>query len=215
MPTGAGTDAMANFASLRGPVGLGRVFVRSGPVLDYRGWLDALRAGRTFATNGPLLGFTMGEAGPGDSLDLGPAPTTLTATVWMRSIVAVDSLQVVSNGRVVKSIPVEGHGTRADARVTLPVSGSAWFTLRAFSRHSRHPTLDLYPFATTSPIYVTLGGKPIRSAADARYFIAWIDRLEQGARAHPGYNSAAERDAVLGQIREARARFEALAREDR
>jgi hypothetical protein len=28
LPAGAGTDAMANFASLRGPVGLNRVYVR-------------------------------------------------------------------------------------------------------------------------------------------------------------------------------------------
>ncbi len=214
MPTGAGTDAMANFASLRGPVGLGRVFVKSGSRLDYHEWLDALRAGHTFATNGPLLGLTLGNLDPGDSLHL-PAATTLAATVWMRSVVAVDSLQIVSNGRVVKSIPVEGGGTRADARFSLPITESAWFTLRAFSRHSQHPTLDLYPFATTSPIYLTLGDRPIRSAADARYFIAWIDRLEQAASAHPGWNSPAERDRVLAQMRAAKARFEALAREDR
>ena len=30
LPAGAGTDAMANFASLRGPVGMNRVFVKSG-----------------------------------------------------------------------------------------------------------------------------------------------------------------------------------------
>ena len=39
LPAGAGTDAMANFASLRGPVGLNRVFVKSGTPLDQRRWL--------------------------------------------------------------------------------------------------------------------------------------------------------------------------------
>ena len=46
IPAGAGTDAMTNFASLRGPVGMNRVFVRSGPALQYRSWLAALKAGR-------------------------------------------------------------------------------------------------------------------------------------------------------------------------
>ena len=55
LPTGSGTDAMANYASLRGPVGMNRVFARSGAKLDYRAWLAAIKAGRTFATNGPLL----------------------------------------------------------------------------------------------------------------------------------------------------------------
>ena len=68
IPAGAGTDAMANFASLRGPVGMNRVFVRSGPKLDYRAWLAALKAGRTFASNGPLLSFTLDGHEVGDEI---------------------------------------------------------------------------------------------------------------------------------------------------
>jgi TolB protein len=73
LPAGAGTDAMANFASLRGPVGMNRVFVRSGAPLEHRRWLAALKAGRSFATNGPLLGFTLDGKGLGDELTLGRA----------------------------------------------------------------------------------------------------------------------------------------------
>ena len=65
LPAGAGTDAMTNFASLRGPVGMNRVFVHSGPKLEYRGWLAALKAGRTFVTNGPLVSFSLGRQGAG------------------------------------------------------------------------------------------------------------------------------------------------------
>jgi hypothetical protein len=43
---------------------------------------------------------------------------------------------------------------------------------------------------------------------DAKYFIAWIDRLEAGAAAHPGWNSSAERTATLESIRQARAVFQ-------
>ncbi len=59
LPAGAGTDAFPNFASLRGPPGLVRVFVRSGSVLDHRRWLAGLKAGRTFVTNAPLLEFSL------------------------------------------------------------------------------------------------------------------------------------------------------------
>ncbi len=70
VPAGGGTDAMANYASLRGPVGMNRVFVRSGTKLDYRGWLAALKAGKTFATNGPLLSFTLDGREVGDEIAL-------------------------------------------------------------------------------------------------------------------------------------------------
>ena len=65
--------------------------------------------------------------------------------------------------------------------------------------------LDLYPYATTSPIYVTVGDQPVRSAKDAAYFVAWIDRLAAAARANPDWNTALEREhalALIGQARE-------------
>lgn len=212
IPAGAGTDAMANYASLRGPVGLCRVFVKSGR-LEYRAWLDALAAGKSFVTNGPLVGLTLGGMEPGATLSLGAGRQTLEATVWMRSIVPVDSLEIVGNGRVVARVPLAAGGTRADAKLTIPVERSGWFTVRAYSPRSRHPTLDIYPFATTSPIYVTLGREPIRSREDAEFFVRWVERLEQEAEAHPDWNSAAERDRVLGDLREARATWQRLAAE--
>ncbi len=210
LPAGAGTDAMANFASLRGPIGMGRVYAQSGR-LEYRAWLDAIRAGRTFVTNGPILQFTLGGRAIGSSIVLAKSDT-LYATVALRSIVAVDSLQIVGNGRVVHSIELDEGGQRADARVAIPVKQSGWYTLRAFAREARHPTLDLYPFATTSPIYVTVAGAPIRSSDDARYFVGWLDHLARVAEEHQGWNTPAEREAVLADIRKARAYFSAQVR---
>ncbi|HWO27801.1 MAG TPA: hypothetical protein VNO32_03295 [Candidatus Acidoferrum sp.] len=60
LPAAAGTDAMANFASLRGPVGLNCVYatVPAGP-LKIETWWKAVKRGQTFATNGPLLGLKL------------------------------------------------------------------------------------------------------------------------------------------------------------
>jgi Tol biopolymer transport system component len=205
LPAGAGTDAMANFASLRGPVGLCRVFARSG-TLDYRRWLAAIREGRTVATNGPLLGFTLAGADIGGTVAL-PAPGRVEARISLRSSVPVDSLQLIRNGAVVETIPLAGDRTRADARVPVRADSSGWYLVRAFSRRSRHPTLDLYPFGTTSPIYLTVAGRPIRSPADAGYFVAWLDQLATAAAGHPGWNTEAEKALVLADIARARQFF--------
>ncbi len=206
LPAGAGTDAMANFASLRGPVGMGRVFVQSG-TLDYRRWLRALKAGRTMVTNGPLLTFTLGGQAIGSTLRLPAGRHRLSAKLALRSIVEVDSLQVIQNGRVAHSVDLGRSRTSADATVSLTVDQSSWFSVRAFSRRARHPVLDLYPFGTTSPIYVEVGGAPIWSAADAGYFIQWLDQLVPQVEGHSGWNSAAERETVLADIARARAVF--------
>jgi TolB protein len=211
IPAGAGTDAMTNFASLRGPVGTARVYVQSGRPLDHRRWLDALKAGRSFVTNGPLLEFSVGTTGIGGELRL-PGRRRLEFKVSLRSIVPVDHLEIVRNGAVVSEIALPGDRTRADTTISLQVTESGWYTLRAWSAKPAEPILDLYPFATTSPIYVIVGNQPIRSRNDAEYFLAWIDRLEEGARAHAGWNTDAEKLLVLGNI--ARARSEIARRKE-
>ena len=207
IPAGAGTDAMTNFASLRGPVGMNRVYVRAGGPLDHRRFLAALKAGRSFATNGPLLDFSLGGRELGDELRLPEGGGTVTAKVRLRSFVPVDHLEIVGNGRVVATVPLAGDRTAATAEVPILVTASGWYTLRARGDSAAHPVLDLYPFATTSPIYVSVGGAPARSSADAAYFVAWIDRLDAAARASTAWNDARERTEVLELFSRARAEF--------
>ena len=207
IPAGAGTDAMANFASLHGPVGMNRVFVRSGPSLEYRGWLAALKAGRTFVSNGPLLAFSLNGREAGAELRFPAGVHQVTARVSLRSNVPVERLEIVANGVVVTPIPLAADGKSADATIPLPVTRSAWVTLRAYSRKSAPEVLDLYPFATTSPLYVLVGDQPIRSPEAARWFVSWIERLEMAASAHAGWNDAAERAEVLGRLGKAKAEF--------
>ena len=93
LPTAAGTDAMANYASLRGPVGLNRVYVKvPAGGLSIAPWLASLKQGHTFATNGPLLGFALGGKELGDEVKLPAGNHEVKFTAWMRSIVPVDHL---------------------------------------------------------------------------------------------------------------------------
>ena len=203
LATAAGTDAMANFASLRGPVGLNRVYaeVKSGP-LQIQPWLESLKQGKTFATNGPLLGFSLQGHGLGETISLAKAGE-VKFSVWLRSVVPIDHWQIVCNGSVVRDLSTSG-GTRADDFGTLPLAHSGWCLLRAWNDKPQHPILDAYPYATTSPIYVQVGGEPVKSKEDATYFIAWIDRLIAAAEAHPGWNNENEKASVLELLRRGR-----------
>ncbi len=207
LPAGAGTDAMANYASLRGPVGMNRVYARVNAPLTHGRFLDAIRRGRTMATNGPLVEFTLGGRGPGDSLALASGGGALRATVRLRSFVAVDSLEVVRNGQVIARLQPAQGGTRADTAFMIDVRESGWYLARAYTPGGRHPVLDLMPLGTTSPIYVTVGGLPIRSAEDARWFRAWVDRLIAHARAFTQWNDPRERDEVMRRLEAARAEW--------
>ncbi len=204
LPAGAGTDAMANFASLRGPVGVNRVYVRTESPLDYRRFLEALKDGRTFVTNGPLLTFELGDARIGDAIDLPSGSHRLEARYSLRSIVPVDHLEIVGNGRVVASLPIGADGRTARGTRTIEVERSGWYLLRAWNSKATHPVLDYLPFGTTSPIAATVDGRPVRSPDDAAYFIAWIDRLIEFATAHDAWNTDEEKRAVMTILENAR-----------
>jgi hypothetical protein len=60
---------------------------------------------------------------------------------------------------------------------------------------------------------VIVGGAPIRSASDAKYFVAWVGRLEAAATAHGGWNDEKEKAEVLERLAAAKAVFQKRADE--
>ena len=212
LPTAAGTDFMGNYASLRGPVGLNRVYanVPSGP-LKIEPWLDAIRAGHTFATNGPLLRFALGGQLIGGEVKLNKR-TAVHFSAEVFSIVPVDHLQIVCNGKVSQELKLDADRTSARVDGSIPLETSGWCVLRAFSDSAEYPVLDLYPYATTSPIYVNVAGAPLHNPADAAYFAAWVDRLIAAVQSNTSWNMDAEKQSVLSLFQEARKKYEALAR---
>ena len=211
IPAGAGTDAMANFASLRGPVGMNRVYawVPEG-ALDLHMWFEALKKGQTFATNAPILLFTLGGRRVGDELKLEGPQAAVPFTAKLRSIVPVDHFEVVCNGRVAQTLTLAGARDSADVAGALPLTASGWCVLRASSDNAEDPVLDNYVYATTSPVYVTIGTTRPRSPEDAKYFAAWIARTIEVTSQYADWNSPAEKEYVLKRLAEAKAVYEKL-----
>jgi hypothetical protein len=210
IPAGAGTDAMANYADLRGPTGMNRVFVDTRGDASPKALLAGLKAGRTFASNGPLLGLELEGKHPGDVIPMN-APRALHYRIALRSPVAVQHLELVENGEVVKSFALTGDRRKFDAEGDLPVGKAGWLLLRAWNEGSDPQVLDIYPYATTSPIYLELPGGFPASHTDAAYFVAWLDRVIADASARNDYRNPRERELILGYLHKARDRFQALA----
>jgi len=204
----AGTDAMANYASLRGPVGMNRVYalVETTPA-DARVsvWLESLRDGHTLATNGPLLGLTVEGQPPGGEIQLHPGASTLHYKGFLRSIVPIDHLEVVLNGNVTRTIPVAKGHTAADFEGSAKVTGNGWLLVRAWNEGAVPEVFDIYPYGTTNPVFFRTAGAATHCGPDADFFLKWLNRLEASASAHQAYNTPAERDATLREIAAAEA----------
>jgi hypothetical protein len=207
LPAGAGTDAMANYASLRGPIGLVRVFLETNGERTPKALVDALKSGRTFVSNGPLLGLEVDGKHPGDAIAGSAKPRAVR--VAMRSPIAVDHLELVQNGRVVKSFALARGRTRFDWDGEVALDEGGWLVLRAWNDEADPWVLDLYPYATTSPIY--FDSPPPPAPEDAAYFVAWMDRIIEAANARGGWNNDQEKAETLAYLEAAREKFRALA----
>jgi Tol biopolymer transport system component len=206
LSAGAGTDAMTNYASLRGPVGMNRVFLQTGGSADASALHRALLEGRSVASNGPMLALQVDGRNPGDTIEV-ESGRKLHYRAAMRSLAALDHVEVLYNGRVVAR-----HGkkdaTSADLSGTIPVTESGWILARAWNDDPDPLIFDLYPYASTSPVYVSVGGQPAKSPKDAEYFLHWIDRIIASADARTDYNDAQEKKDTMDYLRAGRAVFE-------
>jgi len=207
-----GTDAMANYASLRGPVGVNRTYVKmneipSDPTLRRDQWLQGMKAGKTLATNSALLQFEVNGSGSGDEIALQGKKVKVNYKGLMRSVIPMDHLEIVQNGKVVKSIELKGDRTSAELEGTLAIDRSGWLLLRAWNDKDHPDIQDFYPYATTNPVYLILNGQPIQSAGDAQYFIQWIDNVYREAE-QKVYFTEEEKRVTLDTILNARKVFE-------
>ena len=212
LPAGGGTDATTNYAApIRGQVGFDRVYVWTPnfPITPEL-WKDGLLKGRTFATNGPLIDFNLGGEMIGGELEFDTAQKAAPFTAKLRSIVPVDHLEVVCNGKVVQNLKLEDGRESADVSGTIPLEQSGWCVLRSWSETAQYPVMDNYAYATTSPVYVTIGGKRAYSKEDAEYFKAWIDRAIEITGAYPDWNSPKEKEEIMKKLHEARAVYDSL-----
>ena len=232
----AGTDAMANYASMRGPVGMNRVYAmveapepgtprspaansnaNSNARVGANGltpaqtrvsaWLASLRAGHTLATNAPLIGLTVNGQPPGAEIALGSgqARTTLHYKGFLRSIVPIEHLELLINGKVVRSLASGKGRLSADFEGDAKVNGNGWILVRAWNEGAVPEVFDIYPYGTTNPVFFHTEGTPIHCGPDADFFLKWLDRLQSAASAHNGYNTSAERDTTLREITDAQA----------
>jgi hypothetical protein len=205
IPAGAGTDAMTNYASLRGPVGVARVLLDTQGEATPESLHAAIKAGRSVATNSAQLAFEVGGQAPGGTVML-DRPGRVKYRIAMRSIVPMQHVEVVQNGKVVATL---APGLSVDAQGEIELRDSGWLVLRAWNEGADPLVFDIYPYASTSPIYVQVGDAKPRSPEDATYFVRWLDRNLESASARTDYNNDREKQRVLDYLQQARDKFEA------
>jgi hypothetical protein len=122
--------------------------------------------------------------------------------------VPIDHFELIFNGRVVASHRLDRLRTQADVSGNVEIPASGWLVLRAWNDHADPKVQDIYPYASTSPVYLTVDRQPPRSTADAAYFVSWLDRVIANATARTEYNTEQEKQNTLEYLNAARAVFQ-------
>ncbi len=160
-----------------------------------RSWLEALKAGRTVASNGPLVRLTVDGHGPGDVISLEKAKV-LRVEATARGRHDFKQLQLVHNGKVIRSQASEGKGRfqgRLSAEVRVDEPG--WFAVRIDSQTRNE--LDRPLFAHSSPVYVDVSGRRIFDVEAARGLLKLIEQGQEAIRAQGRFSTLRARDELL------------------
>ena len=205
-------------------VGMGRSYVREQGELSYPNWLAGVHAGRSYVSDGKshLLNFKVnqvqvGEAGSELRLEA-PAEVTVTADVaallpptpdtkihalpytekpyWDLERARIGQtrnvpVELVVNGQPVARREIVADGETRAVSFPVKIDRSSWVALR------------ILPSSHSNPVFVLVGGKPIRaSRASAEWCLKAVDqcwsqkapkiRAEEMSAAQKSYDHARE-----------------------
>jgi TolB protein len=166
--------------------GYERVYVHLDEPFGYDSWFRALKAGHSFATNGPILLTSL----VGDRLK-----------IEAMSQSPIDRIEIVSNGEVSQSIAVGKPEYRGVVRVKT--DGSGWLAVRCFE-----PVGATVRYAHTSPYWLK---RPAVQKSAARHWADSVRMLAASVKENQ-YPSVVDYARAQAVFREAAAVYDRLAR---
>ena len=208
LPVLGGTDKM----SAEVPVGAIRTYARLDP--DERptfgAWAAAVRAGRTFATSGPIIELSVEGREPGDVIELPAGGGRLDVRGRARAAQKViAALELVVDGEVVASETAPEPAADISVAASVEVRAGAWIAARSLSDHEIHSAFATAMAAHTSPVYVDVRDRPRRSASDAEAIAQVIDGSARWLETMAAIADPRLRDRMVRQIAAAAAEVRA------
>lgn len=149
-----------------------RVYVQTEGAFDYDRWIDGMKAGRTFITNGPALFLRVDGREPGATLDVRPGQE-LEVEIQFNSHQPIHRMHLIVNGEVTRAWDRPSGVTAETFRDRVVVPSDGWVAARCYSRARDSFLQEL--FAHTSPVYLRAGTVNPARARDAHWFVEQID----------------------------------------
>ena len=203
LPVSAGSASGVKAA----PLGYNRVYVKTEKAFSYDTWFEALKQGRSFATNGPMLFLKVNGSEVGSTLGMGERrPVSVNIEVEAATMQPLERVEVLFKGRIVHTRREPDSSGKWHAQFTSEVRESGWFVARCFEQPG-----STIRFAHTSPIYVKFDADTGVVTQDAQFLLKWIEREIAFYQAEPGFREPSHREEMIALFQKAKAVYERLA----
>ncbi len=204
VPLAGGSGKDSNAIAL----GAVRTYARlaDGAEFSYATWVDAVKAGRTFVTNGPLVFVTADGHGPGSTIRVPPEGRGIPVRVEARWTDAFDRVELLFNSSVVATKEASGNrqSTVLDTEFTPTCGG--WLAARCWA-HARLPDRQCV-YAHSSPIYFHAEGRPLVPAqATAAPLLTALDRTRDWVLKEARCEAEHQREHLVEVLQAGRARL--------
>ena len=176
-----------------------RVYADTGGPFEYESWLDSLKGGRTFITNGPALSLAVQDEGPGGVVESPPGAGLSTLVSW-KSHYPVGRVEVLFNGKIVAHDQFPGGSTEGHLEADVPASSDGWVAARLSS--DARDSFFQPVFAHTSPVYVRSGLESPQQMTAARWFDDAIERSLEWVGAKGKFYTDQQRREVVDLFKE-------------
>ena len=170
-----------------------RVYVQTEGGFSYDRWIEGLKAGRTFITNGPALFFRVNGEEPGATLDLSGHPE-VEAHITLKTHHPVTRVELVHNGHIVQTWDEPDGLAEGEFRHSLRVEADGWLAARCSSTH--RDSFGHMVFAHSSPVYLRAGAPNPETPGAAAYFDRSIDDSLEWVERKARYTSDRQRSDV-------------------
>ena len=165
-----GTDKMSATTA----VGTIRTYALiEGEEFTFDAWKEAIRSGRTFATYGPLIDFSVEGHQVGDCIELPSTGGTLNAE-WKVATVTVplNKIELVVNGETRDVVTVPSDRQEVHGSFSVNVDRSSWIALRVRGCYADKNEMIA---AHSSPVMVKVAGTEFFAVADAMTILEQIE----------------------------------------
>jgi hypothetical protein len=142
-------------------LGCPRTYVQlePGAEFSYKNWIEAVRAGRTFVTNEPLLFLQVNGQPPGSTVDQPEVGKPVHVRLEAKSVYPFEGVEVYFKDRTIaRAVSTkQGESHSATIDIEFPIHEPGWIVAECSSGLDHPQRVQIG--AATTPIQITLGGK--------------------------------------------------------